>query len=120
MTEKLERVKKRAVGLILGTTYVKYERCYMVKGETVPYEATLKYLEIPKLAELRESLTRTFAIDTFNNERHKDLFERKNNVRSNARFKPDIQEETCKTDKLKNSAIPYMSRLLNNSRISKL
>ena len=28
-----------------------------------------------KLAEQRESLTRTFAIDTFNNERNKDFFE---------------------------------------------
>ena len=73
-SEKLERLQKRAVGLILGTTYVNYERRYKVKGETVPYETALKYLEIPKLAERRESLTRTFAIDTFNNEIHKVFF----------------------------------------------
>ena len=95
-SEKLERLQKRAVGLILGTTYVNYEQLYKVKSETVPYEAALKYLEIPKLAELRESLTRTFVIDTFNKERPKDFFEKKNNVRPNARFKPDIQEELIK------------------------
>ena len=72
--KKLERLQKIAVGLILGNTYVNYERCYKVNGETVPYETALKYLEIPKLAERRESLTRTFAIDTFNNERHKVFF----------------------------------------------
>ena len=68
-SEKLERLQKRAVGLILGTTYVNYERRYKVKGETVPYETALKYLEIPKLSERRESLTRIFAIDIFNTER---------------------------------------------------
>ena len=116
-SEKLERLQKRAVGLILGTTYVNYERRYKVKGETVPYETALKYLEIPKLAERRESLTRTFAIDTFNNERHKGFFELNNNVRPNARSKAAIQEETCRTDRLKYSAIPYMSRFLNNIKI---
>ena len=116
-SEKLERLQKRAVGLILGTTYVNYERRYKVNGETVPYETALKYLEIPKLAERRESLTRTFAIDTFNNERHKGFFELNNNVRPNSRSKAAIQEETCRTDRLKYSAIPYMSRFLNSSKI---
>ena len=43
-SEKLERLQKRAVGLILGTTYVNHERRYKVKGETLPYETALKYL----------------------------------------------------------------------------
>ena len=116
-SDKLERLQKRAVGLILGTTYVNFERRYKVKGKTVPYEAALKYLQIPKLSERRESLTKTFAIDTFNSERHKDFFEEKGNVRPNARFKPIVQEETCRTDRFRNSAIPYMSRLLNNTKI---
>ena len=102
-SEKLERLQKRAVGLILGTTYVNYERRYKVKGETVPYETALKYLEIPKLAERRESLTRTFAIDTFNNERHKGFFELNNNVRPNARSKAVIQEKLVE---LTDSSIP--------------
>ena len=118
-SKKLERLQKRAVGLILGTTYVNYERCYKVKGENVSYETALKFLEIPKLAERRESLTLTFAIDTLKSEIHKGFFEEKDNVRPNARFKPIVQEETCRTDRLKNSAIPYMSKLLNNSKIVK-
>ena len=42
-SEKLERLQKRAVGLILGTTYVNFEWRYKVKGKAVPYEAALKY-----------------------------------------------------------------------------
>ena len=116
-SEKLERLQKRAVGLILGTTYVNFERRYKVKCKTVSYEAALRYLDIPKLSERRESLTRDFAIDTFNSERHNDFFEVKSNVRPNARFKPIVHKETCRTDRFRNSAIPYMSRLLNNTKI---
>ena len=57
------------------------------------------------------------AIDTFNSERHKAFSEEKGNVRPNARFKPIVHEETCRTDRFRNSAIPYMSRLLNNTKI---
>ena len=35
------------------------------------------------------------------------------------KFKPAVQEYTCVTDRLKNSAIPYMSRLLNNIKGAK-
>ena len=92
-------------------------RHYNIKGEYATYEAALRYLEIPKLAERRESLTLTFAIDTLKSEIHKCFFKEKDNVRPNARFKHIIQEKTCRTDRLKNSAILYMSRLLNNSKI---
>ena len=50
-SDKLERLQKRAVGLILGTTYVNFEWRYKVKCKTVSYEAALKYLDIPKLSE---------------------------------------------------------------------
>ena len=76
-SEKLERLQKRAVGLILGTTYVNFERRYKVNCKAVTYEAALKYLKIPLLAVRRESLSRKFAIDTFNNVRHKDFFVKK-------------------------------------------
>ena len=75
-SEKLERLQKRALGLILGTTYIDYVRYYNVKGGYATYEAALRYLEIPKLADRRESLTKTFAIDTFKNEIHEGFFEK--------------------------------------------
>merc|ERR1711895_419089 len=55
-SEILERRQKRAVGLILSTTYVNFERCYKVNCKAVTYEAALKYLKIPLLAVRRESL----------------------------------------------------------------
>ena len=110
----LERLQKKALGLILGTTYVDNKRYYKVKGEAVPYEVALTNLDLPTLAGRRETLTRKFALDTFNNPNHKGFFDETTNVRSNARFKPAVQEYTCRTVRLKNSAIPYMSRLLNN------
>ena len=100
--------------MILGTTYVENKRYYKVKGEALPYEVALTNLDLPTLAGRRETLTRKFALDTFNNPNHKGFFDETTNVRPNARFKPAVQEYTCGTDRLKNSAIPYMSRLLNN------
>ena len=76
-SEKLERLQKRAVGLILGTTYIDYVRHYNVNSGYATYEAALRYLEIPKLADRRESLTKTFAIDTYKNELHEGFFEKK-------------------------------------------
>ena len=96
-SEKLERLQKRAVGLILGTTYVNFERRYKVNCKAVTYEVALKHLKIPKLVVRRESLSRKFAIDTFNNVRHKDFFEKKSIVRPNARFNPIVHEETWRT-----------------------
>ena len=71
----------------------------------------------PPLAERRESLTTKFAIQTFKNERHKDFFEIKSNIRHCSRLKPIIQEHTCNTERLKNSAIPFMTRILNKMKL---
>ena len=81
------------------------------------YEAALNHLDQPILAEQREILTTKFAIQTFKNERHKDFFEIKTNIRHCSRLKPTIQEHTCNTERLKNSAIPYMSAILNKMKL---
>ena len=86
-SEKLERLKKRALGLILGTTYIDYVRHYNVKGGYAFYDAALRYLEIPKLTEQRESLTKTFAIDTFKNEIHEGFFEKKKKTQCQTKCK---------------------------------
>ena len=71
------KTSKKALGLILGTTYIDYVRYYNVNSGYATYEAALRYLEIPKLADRRESLTKTFAIDTYKNELHEGFFEKK-------------------------------------------
>ena len=52
-------------------------RHYNVKGEYATFEAALRYLEIPKLAERRESFTKAVAIDTFENDILEEFFEKK-------------------------------------------
>ena len=68
------------------------------------------------LAERRETLTGKFALETFKNERHNGFFEEKLNVRPNSRHNPIIQEQTCRTERHRKSAIPYMSRMLNKDK----
>ena len=118
-TYNLERLQKKAIGLLLGTIYLEHRRYYKVNGQAVSYEAALKHLELPTLAERRESLTSKFGVETFKNERHKGFFEEKLNVRPNSRYKPEIQEQTCNTERYKNSTIPYLSKILNNVKIGR-
>ena len=117
--KKLESLQRKAVGLILGVSYIDNRRLYKVKGDNVSYEDALIYLGLTSMAERRETITCNFGLDTFNNERHKDFFEEKRNNRPNSRYKPRIQELTCNTDKYRYSSIPYMSRLLNTVEIGR-
>ena len=112
-TNKLETLQKKAIGLILGTIYIDHKRYYKVNGKAGSYEEALTHLDLQTLAERRESLTGKFALETFKNERHNGFFEEKLNVRTNSRQNPIIQEQTCKTERHRKSAIPYMSRMLN-------
>ena len=116
---KLERLQKKAIGLILGTIYIENRRHYKVNGQAVSYETALNHLELPTLAERRENLTGKFTLETFKNERYKGFFKEKVNVRPNSRYKPEIQEETYTTERFKNATIPYMSKLLNNVKTGK-
>ena len=114
---KLESLQKKAVGMILGTIYLDHKRYYRVNGNPVSYKSALTHLNLLTLTERREALTTKFAIQTFKNERHKDFFEIKSNIRHCSRLKPIIQEHTCNTERLKNSAIPFMTRILNKMKL---
>ena len=110
----MERLQKSALGIILGVTYIDFIKHYRVKDKVVPYEEALVLLKLPTLFARRETLTQKFAEDTFNNERHKGFFEEFNTTGYDTRIKQPIKVPFCKTSRYKNSAIPYMSRLLNN------
>ena len=103
--------------MILGTFYLDHKIYYKVKGHPVSYKIALNHLDLPTLAERREVLTTKFAMQTYRNERHKDFFEIKSNIRHCSRFKPTIQEHTCNTERLKNSSIPAMSTILNKMKM---
>ena len=100
--------------MILGTIYDENGRYYKVNGKPVSYETALGHLGLQTLFKRREILTSKFAIETFTNEKHEDLFEEKKNNRASSRNKQIVQEKTCRTTRYYNSAIPYMARILNN------
>ena len=112
-SRNLERLQKSALGIILGVTYIDFKKHYRVRDRVVPYKEALALLKLPTLSARRETLTRKFAEDTFNNERHKGFFEESNDTGHDTRIKQPIKVPFCKTDRYRNSAIPYMSRLLN-------
>ena len=113
-SDKLEALQKRALGLILGSVYENHKRFFKVNGEAVSYTKALIHCKLPSLKDRRETLTAKFAINTATNERHINFFEMKNQVGPVTRSKSVIKEKSCETDRYFKSAIPYMSRMLNN------
>ena len=111
---KLENLQKKALGLILGTTYIDYRRYYKINGQPVSYELALKSCDLTPLAERRENLTIKFALDTYNNPSHKDFFERLPDSRPNTRSSPKVHVPTGSTNRYTNSAIPVFTRIINS------
>ena len=111
--------KKKALGIILGCTYIDNRRYYNLNNNTVPYEHALQKLSLTPLHERREVLTSKFAIDTARNVKHNDFFIKKqvNNITTRNMFVLD--EPYCRTERYFKSAIPYMSRMLNGVYLSK-
>ena len=66
------------------------------------------------LEKRREILTCKFAINTAISERHKGFFEMKSPKKYNTRTTFRFKEKFCKTKRYSQSAIPYMSKILNN------
>ena len=69
------------------------------------------------LDKRREILTGKFALDSFKSKRHNDMFTNKVYGRAPGRFEPIVQEKQCTTERYYKSAVPYMSRMLNNVKI---
>ena len=113
-SNKLENLQKKALGLIFGIKYKDFKRYYRVNGEDKDYETALDYLKMTTLKKRREILTSKFAIDTAKNERHEGFFESKSPIKYNTRSNVNFKEKFCVTERYRQSAIPYMSRMLNN------
>ena len=113
-SDKLEALQKRALGLILGTVYEDHRRYYKVNGEAVSYLKALIHCNLTTLKNRREILTAKFAINTATNERHMNFFEEKIKIGPQTRSKSVVNEKSCETNRYFKSAIPYMSRMLNN------
>ena len=112
--KKLEKLQKRALGIILGTTYIDNKRYYTFENKHLNYNEALEKTGLVSLAMRRETLTGKFALDAFKNERHNDIFTKKVFERTAGRYEPKVQEKHCATERYYKSAVPYMSRMLNS------
>ena len=98
---ELERIQKVALRIILKDRYESYENALKVCG-------------LSTLKERRTQLCLTFARKCVNSDKNKDLFPRKIST-YNTRHPKKFVVTPDRTDRLKNSAIPYMQRLLNSN-----
>ena len=96
---ELERVQKVALRVILKNNYESYDQALKVSG-------------LISLKERRVQLCMKFATKCVKSERNRDMFPRKQFVRT-TRNPEKFIVTSSKTDRLKDSAIPYMQKLLN-------
>ena len=94
--EDLERVQKSAVRIILGKDYEKYDEALA--------EANLELLR-----DRRQELSLKFAIKCLKSTRTNEMFPKreKEHLMQN-RNSEKYEVQSAKTNRLKNSAIPYM------------
>ena len=111
-SDKIENLQKRALGIILGVTYIDNKRYYKHKNQLLSYEKVLELLGLIPLSKRREILTCNFTLQTFKNGIHDDMFQEKENTMS-TRNPKKVVERQCKTQRHFKSAVPYMLRILN-------
>ena len=101
--EDLERVQKAAVRIILGKEFTNYE-------------SALDKVDLEKLEDRRENLCLKFAKNCLKHTKTKEMFPERNKIHSMGIRNPEKYEVAhANTERLKDSAIPYMQRLLNKN-----
>lgn len=99
--EDIERVQKNALRIILRNKYTHYEEA-------------LDHLNLESLEERRKHLSLKFALKSTKNPIISNLFQKKEKVHEMILRKPEIfHVNIANTERYKNSAIPFMQRLLN-------
>ena len=101
--QDLERVQKSALRIILQESYKNYSHA-------------LNTLEIESLADRREVLCIEFAKKCLKNEKMKHFFtQNKKSHPMQTRFEEQFEIDHTNTERLKNSPLIYMQRLLNET-----
>ena len=99
----LERVQKNALKIILQDSYENYSKALEITG-------------LSTLFERRSKLCLKFAKSCLKHDQMKKMFPLNHtDYQMNTRFREKFKVANAKTDRLKNSAIPYMQRLLNSN-----
>ena len=102
-TDDLERVQKSALKVILKEDYKNYDEA-------------LDTLMLCRLSERREKMCLKFAKNCEKNELTKDLFPLNPTSGPGTRSRDKYQVLHTNTDRLKDSAVPYLQRLLNKKK----
>ena len=92
---ELSYSKKKALCIILGTVYIDNRRHYKFNGEHLSYHDALKKLSLITLNERRVALTNKFAIETARNEKHNDIFIKKQSKCIITRNMYVLKEQYC-------------------------
>ena len=100
----IEREQKKAFAIILGLRYKNYKQALLL-------------LEKDTLFDRREKATLKFAKKCLKDPRHADMFPTFGKNITVRQKKPYI-EQHCRTKRFYDSAIPYMTRMLNADSIS--
>ena len=101
--EDLERVQKSAIRIILGRNFDDYSKA-------------LSEVNLDLLKNRRQELCLKFAIKCTKSEKTQEMFpKREKEHEMQARNEEKYHIQHAKTNRLKNSAIPYMQRLLNEN-----
>ena len=101
--QDLERVQKSALRIILKDGYQTYDQA-------------LESLGLCKLSDRREKMCLRFAKNCSKNELTKDLFPLNPTNGMGTRDKQTFKVQHANTDRLKDSAVPYLQRLLNSNQ----
>ena len=99
LSQKLELQQKRSFAIILGSSYKSYRNA-------------MTLLDLPRLDTLRETACLRWALKADKNPKHSHLFPL-NQTNVDTRKKKKYVEYYCHSSKYYNSAVPYMTRLLN-------
>ena len=98
--EDLERIQKSALRIILKEDYSTYDQA-------------LEFTMLAKLSDRREKLCLKFAKNCAKNELTRDLFKLNPNGGAVSRNREKYLVTMANTDRLRDSAVPYLHRLLN-------
>ena len=110
---RIEKLQKKVLGMVLGTKYIDNKRYYKICGDPVSYKFALQKYGLTPLHQRREVLTQKFALETAKNINHKDMFDFIQAKNMTTRNPSVIYEKFCNTERYYNSSVPYMSQVLN-------
>ena len=83
---------------------------------TLPYQDQLDLLGLEKLDFRRNKLCLTFARRTASTSRHKNIFQETDNAHNTRNKLKTYIEPRARTTAYQNSAVPYLTRLLNSKK----